>query len=212
MSSMIIRIYDSAATATAAAKDLTNAGFEHVQQFKSAGGKGAMSAASRTKLVEEMMKAHIWRSHADIYADRLATGGALVMVHAPFGAALNAAEIMDAHDPMIEGITSSSKHREYTWDEATPFSSALQIPVLTKMKLPAEEFSGVKSLSKGLMSDFIGIELLTAGAAHKTQSMGLPLLSHSATPLSSLFGMKTLSRNPTPLSSLFGMKVLSRQH
>jgi hypothetical protein len=208
MSTMLVRTYDAAASATAAAKELTDAGFEHVMQFKAAASK---SAASRFKLIDEMTRAHIWQSHAEIYADRLGKGGALVVVHAPFGSSVTAAEILDAHNPLDEGIpTERAKHHDYTWNDATPFSSALQLPLLTKIKLPAEEFTGLRSLTKrpSLMSEFIGMVLLTEGPARKTESMGLPLLSRSATPLSSMFGLKTLTQNPTPLSSLFGLKVL----
>lgn len=208
MSSLLIRLYDSATQSAKAAQQLADEGFEHVRHIKAGTGKGA----NRPKLVEELMSAQIWKSHAETYADRLMKGGALVLVHAPFGTALKAETAMDRHGPVDKGMPTSQHKRDFVWDDAAPLSSVLQMPVLTNVKLPAETLSGVSSLTKGtaFLSDFFGMRILNKGVHHNATSMGLPLLSKSATPLSSLFGMGTLSRNPTPLSSLFGMKVLKR--
>jgi hypothetical protein len=208
MPTMMVRFYDSATTAEAAAKRLRDEGFEHVSHFKAAGGKGA---ANRAELVDGMMRAHVWKSHAEAYADRLNKGGALVTVHAPFGTAMTAGQILDAHNPVDEGIA-IARHDDYVWDDAAPLSSLLHMPVLTRTRLPAETYMGISSLTKssGFLSHWLNIPLLSAGSARKTSSFGVPLLSRSATPLSSAFGMKTLSQNPTPLSSLFGLKVLKR--
>jgi hypothetical protein len=208
MSSLLIRLYDSATQSAKAAQQLAEEGFEHVRHIKAGAGKNA----NRQKLVEELMSAQIWKSHAETYADRLMKGGALVLVHAPFGSALNAEAVMDQHNPVDKGLPSSTSKPDFVWDDAAPLSSVLQMPVLTQVKLPAEVLSGVSSLTKGtaFLSDFFGLRILNRGVHHNETSMGLPLLSKSATPLSSMFGMGTLSKNPTPLSSLFGMKVLKR--
>jgi hypothetical protein len=213
MSSMIIRIYESVAQAATAAQQLRDEGFDHVFEFKSASGKTAAAIAERKGLVASLMEAQVWKSHAESYAERLSKGGALVMVHAPFGSALHAIEILDSHSPVAVGFNESNVEPDFVWDDAAPLSSALRLPVLTKVKLPAETLSGVASLTKGtaFLSDRLGIPLLKQGVAHKNSSMGFSLLSRSATPLSSLFGLRTLSQNPTPLSSLFGLKVLSRK-
>lgn len=208
MSSLIIRIYDSVAQSAKAVQQLTDEGFEHVRHIKAGTGKNANHQA----LMAELMSAQIWKQHAEIYADRLKKGGALVLVHAPFGSALAAAATMDAHQPVDQGLPTSQVKPDFVWDDAAPLSSVLQIPVLTNVKLPAETLLGVSSLTKGtaFLSDLFGFRLLNRGVHHNETSMGLPLLSKSATPLSSMLGMTTLSNNPTPLSSLFGMKVLKR--
>jgi acetoin utilization deacetylase AcuC-like enzyme len=208
MSSLIIRLYDSAAQAAKAAQQLVDEGFEHVRHIKAGSGKNA----NRQALVTELMAAHIWKSHAETYADRLAKGGALVLVHAPFGSALNAEATLDQYEPNEKGITTQTWEPDAVWDDATPLSSALHLPVLINARLPAEILTGVSSLTKttAFLSDFFGMPILKPGVHHATTSMGLGLLSKSATPLSSLFGLKTLSSNPTPLSSLLGLKVLSR--
>jgi hypothetical protein len=213
MPTMIIRSYESASQAAAAAQNLLDAGFENVSQFKAASGKGASSAASRNNLLSDMMNAHIWKSHAEVYADRLSKGGGLVVVHAPFGSASNAERIMDKYEPVDAGLATTSHKPDYQWNDAAPLSSVLQIPVLSNTKLPAETLSGVSSLTKGsaFISNLLGIPLLSRGSAQKVSSMGMPLLSRSPTPLSSAIGLKTLSQNPTPMSSLFGLKVLSQR-
>jgi hypothetical protein len=208
MSSLLIRLFDSATQSAKAAQQLADEGFEHVRHIKAGTGKNA----NRQMLVSELMSAQVWKSHAETYAERLAKGGAMVLVHAPFGTALKAGAIMDAHGPVDQGLPGAAAKPDFVWDDAAPLSSVLQLPVLTNVKLPAETLSGVSSLTKGtaFLSDMFGMKILSRGVHHATSSMGLSLLSKSATPLSSLFGMGTLSRNPTPLSSLFGMKVLSK--
>jgi hypothetical protein len=210
MTQSIIRIYDSESQGSKAAEHLRKEGYADVFQFSSAAGKGA--AAARSNLIASMMAAHIWRSHAEAYADRLTKGKSMVLVHAPFGGALNAMNVMDTYQPSETGISEAADDDEYKWDDKAPLSSALHLPVLMKNKYPAETLSGVSSLTKGkaFLSDLLGIKLLTAGSARKNTSMGLPLLTGAATPLSSAIGMPTLSQNPTPLSSLFGLPVLKK--
>jgi hypothetical protein len=213
MSGIIIRIYESVAQGAKAAQQLRDEGFEHVFEFKGTSGKSAAAVAERKGLVASLMEVQVWKSHAESYAERLSKGGALVVVHAPFGSALLATEILDMHEPVAVGLNEGKVAPDFVWDDAAPLSSALMLPVLTTLKLPAETLSGVPSLTKGsaFLSEWLGMPLLKQGAAHKNSSMGFSLLSRSATPLSSLFGMRTLSQNSTPLSSLFGMKVLSRR-
>ena len=207
MSSLIIRIYDSATQSAKAAQQLADEGFEHVRHIKAGSGKNA----NRQALLAELLSAQIWKNHAEIYADSLTKGGALVLVYAPFGSALRAEAAMDKYNPVSQGLATSQPKPDFVWDDAAPLSSVLHMPTLTQVKLPAETLSGVPSLTRGtaFLSDLLGMRILNRGAHHNTTSMGLPLLSNSATPLSSLFGMATLSKNPTPLSSLFGIKVLS---
>lgn len=210
MPQSIIRTYESEAQASKVADLLRGEG--HVNVFQFSGVSGKASAAVRTKLIANMMAAHIWRSHAEIYADRLTKGKSMVVAYPLFGTAQNAIDIMDSHNPADSGIPVSNGSDDYKWDDAAPLSSVLHMPVLTHTKLPAETLSGISSLTKGkaFLSEWLGIALLKSGAAKKSTSMGLPLLSNSATPLSSALGMRTLSSNPTPLSSLFGMAVLKR--
>lgn len=213
MPQMIIRFYDNVGQAAKVAKHLQDEGYEHAHHFKGETGKGAAAVAERNSLVARLMAAQMWKSHAETYAARLAKGGSLALVHAPFSMGATAINIMDSYEPVDAGLSEAQQQADLAWDDASPLSSLLQIPVLTNVKLPAEMMSGVPSLSKGkaFLSTLLGMPLLKQGVQHRNSSMGLPLLSRSATPLSSMFGMGTLSRNPTPLSSLFNMKVLTRR-
>jgi hypothetical protein len=208
MPTQVIRIYGSAANAAKAAQHLTDSGFESVSHFKGGTGKGAPSRAAH---IEDMLKFHMWKSHAESYADRLVKGESLVAVQAPFGTALKVAKIMDRYEPVSEGIAAPPDKLDFWWDDAAPLSSAFQMPVLSRMGLTFETLTGISSLTKGsgFISKWFGMPLLSPGSAKKNSSMGLPLLSSSPTPLSSSIGMGTLSHNPTPLSSMLGLKVLS---
>jgi hypothetical protein len=212
MSQKIIRFYNAVESAAKAAKDLADEGFADVFQFKSAGGKGAAAVKSREVLLAEMLAAQVYHGHAETYVERLAKGGAMVLVHAPFGSSVNAARIMDLHGASGMGLDEGPTKPDYVWDERAPLSSALMLPVLTDVKLPMETLTGVTSLSSGtaFLSDLLGIPLLSRGSAHSNASFGMPLLSQSATPLSSMLGMPVLSRNATPLSSMLGLSVLKR--
>jgi hypothetical protein len=212
MSGKLIRLYDNAAQGAKAAQHLMDEGFESVFHFKGIIGKTAAAEKERKKLMESLVNAHIWKSHADVYAERLSKGGALVLVHAPFGTALDAAERLDSFGPADAGISEDAPSKSMAWDEATPLSSALQLPVLSAIKLPAEMLSGVESLTKGkaFLSDLLGLSLLTGGSSQKSTSMGMPLLSDNPTPLSSLISLRLLSSRATPLSSLFNIPLLTR--
>jgi hypothetical protein len=212
MSTNVIRVYESPAQAAKAAKDATDHGFMYVSQFKSVGGKGTVAAANRNALVSSLMSAHVWQNHAELYADMLGKGGGLVAVNAPFGTAVKAGDILDSHGPVHDLISSAPRTPGFQWDEATPLSSALRMPVLSHVRLPMETLMGVSSLTKGkaFLSNLFGMPLLSEGLTNRHSSMGMRLLSQSATPLSSALGMRTLSQNATPLSSMLGLAVLKR--
>jgi hypothetical protein len=213
MPQKIVRIYDSVAQGAKVATHLANEGYQHIYQFKGVSGKSAASVNERKNMIAQMMDAHIWQSHAEAYADRLAKSGALVIVHAPFGSAKNAMAVMDSYAPIDVGHAETHYTPDFVWDDRAPLSSVLQMPVLTNISLPFETLTGVSSLTKGLafLSNLLGIPLLSAGSAKRNTSMGFPMLSASATPLSSSIGMRTLSQNATPLSSLFNLPVLTRK-
>jgi hypothetical protein len=212
MPQQIIRLYDTAAQGAKAAQDLTNAGFEEVFYFKASGAKGVAASKLQDALVADMAAAHIYRSHAVVYASQLAKGGGLVLVHAPFGAGVTAARILGAQNPSSKGIHEIPSKPEATWDEATPLSSALHLPVLAKVEHPFETLTGFSSLTKGsgFLSSFFGIPLLSRGLQHAQSSFGIPLLSRGLEHAETSMGLPLLSRSPTPLSSMLGLKVLSR--
>jgi hypothetical protein len=213
MPSKITRFYETATQGAKVAEHLAEEGFEHVFHFKASTAKGAAAKSENNMLVENMVNAHVWKSHAEAYAQRLVKGGALVMVHAPFGAGQRATNLMDSYAPVDSGLAEGKPVADMVWDDAAPLSSMLCLPVLTDIKLPFETLSGAASLSRGraFLSDVLGLPLLKQGPSHKVSSFGIPLLSRSGTPLSSMLGLKLLSSRATPLSSLLGMKLLTRK-
>jgi hypothetical protein len=210
MAETIIRIYETEAQGAKAVAQLRDAGFQDVFHFKSSGAKGAAAAKARAALVDEIAASHIWKSHAESYAAQLDKGGSMVKVSAPFSSGKAAAHILDSHSPSHKGFSAEIKSRAQAWDDAAPLSSALQIPVLTNIKLPIETLTGASSLSKGkaFISSLLGMPLLSRGLEHATSSWGMPLLSRSVHHKTSSWGLPLLSRSSTPLSSMFGLRVL----
>jgi hypothetical protein len=209
MAQPIIRIYETESQGNKAAADLREAGFENVFKFAYARGKGVAAAKARASLVDDMAAAHIWKSHAEFYADELEKGGSLVTVSAPFGYGMAATRILDSHGPSQKGLD-PSRDQEIVWDEAAPLSSLLKLPVLTGTDHPVETLSGIPSLTKGsgFLSNLFGIPLLSRGRHNATSSFGIPLLKRGAAHKTSSMGLPLLSNSPTPLSSLFGLRVL----
>ena len=188
MSQTICRMYATRREAETALEDLRLHGYADAFLF------AADAGATKASVVDAMCRAHLLKYHAEVYADGVMKGGTLVMLHARFGMALKATQILDKYPSIDSGISFPSEaHIE--WNESHPFSSALQLPVLTKTKLPFESFWNLSSLT----------------SHHWTFSslFGMPLRSGSATPLSSAMGMPTLTRCATPFSSLFKLPVLS---
>jgi hypothetical protein len=194
MTQTISRMYASLADAKKAAAELKDNLYQDVYVV----GREADPAAppaSHDSIVSELMKGHVLKAAAQIYAKGISRGGALVTVHAPFGTAKQAMEIMDSHNPIDSGVADPTEP-PYSWDDATPISSLFQMPLLTKTQLPFESFWNVSSLTSKAspFSSMLGMPLLTSGPGLMSGSMGMPLLSKSATPFSSMLRMPTLTK------------------
>jgi hypothetical protein len=152
------------------------------------------SALPSMKSIAAITKGNVLKSYARVYAEGISKGGSLVTVHAPFSGAARAARILGKFSPIESGISEPESH-VMQWDEATPMSCILQIPVLLEDPAPFSRFWNVPPLSGGSfsLSSLFGIPLLTK-AASRSSSLGIPLLSSNATPLSSLLGIPTISR------------------
>ncbi len=191
---IISRMYAAPYQAKMAFDELKAKGYQTVFLFdtpRAADGQGP--GHSRAETIEAMAKAYILKSHAAVYADKLATAGGLVTVHAPFGTAKLAEAVLKSHDPIDSGVP-DPEFPSYAWDPATPFSSAFQMPVLSKTTRPFEAVCGVPSLLP------------------KVKHLSVfPLLSSGRTPFSSAFGLRTLTSSSTPFSSLLGLPLLTRK-
>lgn len=193
MPQIISQMYAAPDQAKMAFDELKAKGYQNVFLFdtpRAVDGQG--TGLSRAETIEAIAKAYVIKSHAAVYADKLATAGGLVIVHAPFGTAKLATALLKSHDPIDSGVP-DPEFPSYAWDPATPFSSAFQLPVLSKTARPFEAVCGVPSL------------------LHKVTYLSVfPLLTSRRTPFSSAFGLPTLTSSSTPFSSLLGMAPLMK--
>jgi len=168
---------------------------------------------------------------ARVYGRLLAEGACVVAVRPPFGEGA-AAEAIVRRSEGYEAPPEPPPPRN-----PAPFSTAFEIPVLTRSR------SHTELMSKWSFSDFLGLRLLSEKpaplssglglatraepSARKSTSFGMPLLSSKAAPLSdgvgfptrtapkrpwtTSFGMPLLSRNPAPLSGFLGLPTLTRK-
>lgn len=192
MTQTIVRMYGSHDNAMSAVNELKRNRFEdneiHVVSAEGAhGGEG-------DGIVEAIMKAYVLKSQAKVYAEGVRRGGTLVVVHAPFGSALEATEILDSHSPIDSGVPDTD-HDRLTWDEAAPLSSTFQWPLLSSDSTPFSSFWNLPSLSRGRVFPALNLPETTSPDASLSGAIGMPLLSRSA-PLS--FGLPLLTKSSAP--------------
>ncbi|MBM4226999.1 MAG: hypothetical protein FJ164_04555 [Gammaproteobacteria bacterium] len=217
----IVRMFTSASQAQNAVAAL------HAAQF--APGRVHLVTApqatdnrSLDDITDSVMAGYVLRSRAIIYAQRIAEGRSLVVVHAPFGSAGLAIRTMEAFGPTESGWEPPAAPSR-TWDEAAPLSSALALPVRMNRATPLSDMFYLPALRKSrpgflgdlyphtlTMSDILGLPILGAAAAPLSGLLGLKLLRKGAAPLSSTLGLKLLKSGAAPLSRALGLKVLSR--
>lgn len=192
MSQTISRMYEIQEQAANAKAALEQEGYTDVHLVSASDADGPVE-----DLVAEIAKGNVLRAHARIYAEGVARGGSLVTVHAVFGGAVKAIRILDSFGPIDSG-RSEPHDGPMVWDEATPLSCALQMPVLLDDAAPMSRVMGVRPLSDPSfsLSRLFGIPLLTGFGSRHT-SFGFPLLMNNPAPLSSLLGLPTLIR-PQP--------------
>ena len=193
MTQTINRIYASADQATAAVTELRTNGYQADEIHVVGPTDFDAGKNSSDDIVVAIAKGHVLRSDAVILAEGIQKGGTLVTVHAVFGAAARALDILDKHGPIASGLP-SKRHPTVTWDEAAPVSSALMLP--TRCDDPT------------VFATYSGMPTLMDGNASVSAAVGLPLLADQKSTLSEKFGLPLLSDNPAPLSSLFNIPLL----
>jgi hypothetical protein len=188
----ISRLYATEEKARKAWDELKRRGYRDLHLFTPpALAEGESPAPASQKLHEEMKKAYILGDHAVVYAEKVVKGLSLVTVHAPFSGGGVAKATLDRHGPIDSGIQEPSDP-VHLWDETSPLSSALRMPLLSQTEHPFETVTGIPSLTR--------CEYM----------FGRPALTDDPAPFSSMIGMPLLSNNPTPLSSMLGMAVLMK--
>jgi BCD family chlorophyll transporter-like MFS transporter len=165
LSHAIVRIYDTAAKAAAAVKQLHFEGFTDDAITLIAG-----SETSPDKIMATLVAAWIVKSKAKVYIEEIFLVEEvrqqrwLLSVLAPFGMGTRAEEAMDRYGPLASPV--DDKHPSLPqWDEAAPLSSALSIPVLYRSAAP---------------STSLGAPSLTSPHFSLSRALGLPLLLKSS--------------------------------
>jgi hypothetical protein len=173
----------------------------------------------------QILAAYVLKRRAKVYAEGVRGGKTLLVVHAPFGRAGLAMDIMDEFGPVDTGLVSEPEPSP-TWDEKAPLSSALGLPTVLRgspAPLSALFALGTKAEGRSLLgfffgeigdphfslSSLLGLPMGSRKAAPLSSLIGLPLGSRKAAPLSGAIGLPLISRKAAPLSSLFGMKLLT---
>lgn len=201
MSQTINRMYDNHASATRAAHELRSNRFDrftavHVVTRSDVLAQGTGEAdATIDGIAASIMKGHVLKAHAMVFAERVFRGGTLVTVHAPFGTAVAAMNILDSHGPIDSGVP-ELKDDIVAWDEAAPCSSALHIPVLLDDSATFSRFWNVPPLLKKAATTF--------------SAFGIPETVDTNGPYRGSFGLPLLSNKPTIFSSMLGLPVLSK--
>lgn len=224
MTQIISRLYAYARDAEAAVKDLKTHRLRDNEIFVVRPPlKGERPCLDN--IVAAIVQCALMQSEAMIYAKRVARGGTLVAVHAPFDKTERVSALLDIRDPVLRSV--GPKHYPpLPWDGGAPFSSFMQWPTLFDEPTPFANFWSVPALAKDRvsssrrlrrrlpykspapLSDKLGINLLSASPTPLSDSLGLPLLSASPTPLSDRLRLNLLSKSPTPLSDKMNWPVL----
>lgn len=193
MTQTINRMYDSLDQAQQAAHDLQTNRFIRFTEVHVVGPDAGGPEASTEGIVQALMKAYVLKAHAMVFAPGIQRGQALVTVHAPFGSATTAIEILDSHGPVDSGLV-ETEDRPVPWDDATPCSNVMGLPVLLG--------------HDDSFSRFWSVPALISGGRTTCTSLGLPELSSNDGPYTGLLGMPLLSSKGTALSSMLGLPVL----
>jgi hypothetical protein len=162
-------------------------------------------------IAASLARSGIWESHVEAYVQAIREGGSLVLVEAPFGAAVVVRDILQGLDPVNAG----SRVAEYALSEshnAAPLSAILNLPVLVDDPAPLSRLLGLPLLARGsaFLSSLFG-PLLSRNPAPLSALTGMPLLLHRAAPLSSALRLPLLADGAAPLSSLTRLPLLSRR-
>lgn len=198
MSQTINRMYDNHESAARAAHELRSSRFDRftaVHVVTRSAGADAGADASIDGIAASIMKGHVLKAHAVVFAERIRRGGTLVTVHAPFGTAAAAMNILDSHGPIDSGVP-ELKDDIVAWDEAAPCSSALHMRVLLDDSATFSRFWNVPPLLKKAATTFsaLGIPETVAFKGPYAGTFGIPLISQKATILSSMLGLPVLSK------------------
>lgn len=148
------------------------------------------TSGNAAEIEAKIAKGGVKPSAAAAYAEKVAQGHSLVTVRAVWGFAKEAIATLDRAGPIDGGNGRGETSKQATgWNEASPFSAWLRLPVLTKFK----SYFVLKN-DPAAFSTWAKWPVLTDKKPSAT-------LLNDPTPFSNKLGQPTLSRTP-PFSSL----------
>ena len=210
MPQTVVRMYGSAETAQAAVKELRRQRFSTEDVFVVS---PPAQGVSEDEIVAEIRAGGIPRHRAVKYAAGVQKGGTLVTVHAPFGSAALAGEVLDHFEPIDAGVSARDFHHGDFESDATPFSRMLGWQVLSHNPEPFSNALGWPTLTKtrASLSKKLGLPEVAGSAAPASKTLGLPVLSNKPAPFSGMLGLPTLSGKAAPFSAMLGLPTLTKK-
>ena len=195
----IVRMYASPDQAEGAVARLMGWGFDQdlinlVTASSTPPANAPASAASDDPVLSSIMAGYVLKAHASVYAAEVHAGRTLVAVQPPFGTGGMAEEILDEYDPVESSLVIARPDAMPLWDEAAPFSSTFQLPVILKTSTS--------------FSSFWGLPVITRRFKSFSALLGLPEVTRSAW---YVFGSPTLSRSGRSFSSMLGLPMLTKR-
>ena len=185
----VTRMYASAKQAAEAVARLQQHGFT-AEQINSVTPENAGSDAEA--ITAKIAAGNVLQATARLYAEGIKRGASLVSVQAPFGMGGDATAVLDGFGPIDSGVA-EVRDLAAAWDDATPMSSALHLPVIVKGDPTFSGFFSVKVLSRSgaTLCSLLGIPELSRGS-RQSSTFGIGLLTSSAMSLSSKLGLPLL--------------------
>jgi hypothetical protein len=216
MADIITRVYGSYENALAAVNELKLYRFLDseitVVSLPTARRAGAnMSPPAFNEIVDAIAAGWVVKSDAAIYALSVMRGAALVTVRAPFGTGGRASTILDSHDPVESGVTPKEFPRMRQWDDSTPASSFLHLPVLLDHEAtPLSAVLGLPLVAKRgrTLGAVLRIPEVFSTAASKATLFGLPAVMKGSPAITALLGLPAVIRGSAYLSSALHIPLL----
>lgn len=215
MTEIITRVYGRSDNALGAVEELKSYRFSdtEINVVSYLGGQKTGSNISSTELneiVDAITAGHVLKGEAIIYALSVTRGATLVTVRAPFGTGGRAMAILDSYDPIETGVRPKEYPRPRQWDETTPASSFLHIPVLLDNSATLSAVLGTPFLLERGRTALWALqipELLSARASAATL-FGIPAVLKRSAAVSALVGLPLLTNAKASLSSLLHIRLL----
>ena len=226
MAHAISRIYATKADADLAIGDLGKHGFDTGNVFvvdppavpvdpSSPAGQSVVE-----QIADKIAKGFILKRDAKVYAKHVAKGAVFVTVYAPFGAGRKMTVFLDSHRPVDPGFPPPAQPR-LRYDEATPLSCALGLPVLASHPTPCSAVLGLPAIlledgpfrkflrSPAPLSHLLNIPVMSASGASTSTSLGLQTLTAKGEPTSTSLGLPTLTTRGVPTSTSLGLPTVT---